>query len=139
MVNKFIWLQEKHKPVNKHGFTLLETLIVLVVVVLIYALIPKKLPNQVVLQYEVANLKELLLQAKMHAIYDKVQVEISIHQDHVRYDEHEYTLHAVDCGQHEIVFNERGNVNQARTITCMLDDTYKEIIIYLGSGLIYVR
>ncbi|OCN05019.1 hypothetical protein A4S06_09625 [Erysipelotrichaceae bacterium MTC7] len=130
----------KHKRVSKQGFTLVELLMVLCVVsvcMLILTQSPKTLTS---LPMEIDKLKSVLLKAQREALLSKQVQHVQIEETFIVTADKRYQLpNGVNCGYHDIFFNERGNVNQARTITCSYKQDVKQLIVHLGSGNIYAK
>lgn len=124
----------------KQGFTLVQTLFVLFMVSVVLLLIPNVTRRSSGLNFEVHKVKDLLLQQQAKAIYGKRKETITIDRSVFITSEKTIKLaKGIHCGNHEIHFNERGNVNMARTITCSYNNKQKNIVIHIGNGNLYVK
>ncbi|MFV0382174.1 MAG: hypothetical protein ACK5KR_08160 [Breznakia sp.] len=117
------------------GYTLIESIIILFVIGCLLSITPVLKKTSGILFYETEKLSLLLTFTQSYAINKKEKTSLRIQGNAIDYLHKKTFLHEdVNCGNHEITFNERGNVLMATTITCNYYDTHKEIVITLGSG-----
>lgn len=123
----------------KNGFTLLETLFSLSVILFITTLSVSsinnyKIPINIVTN-EIINIVEL---AKVDSLTKKNTNTVLFNNDNIKYDTNEYALpdHYYIKNPQSISFNKNGNVSNATTIELCEDICYS-IVINLESGHIY--
>lgn len=122
------------------GYTLSQMIFVLLIISVLLIASPKLFRTKAILNYESERIKDILIYYQGQAIYQKEKVTIMIKENTIFSNDKEYTLaKGVNCGNHEVQFNLRGNVNQARTITCAYQSDTKDIVIHLGSGNVYIK
>lgn len=125
---------------NKRGYTLAQMLIVLCVISIVFFLLPIASKKSYTHTYEMEKVRDLLVFYQQRAIYDKKRVVLVIENYQILDKTNKVATQInLDCGYHEISFNQRGNVNQARTVTCSSKDKTGQIIINLGNGNVYVK
>ncbi|TDW20356.1 prepilin-type N-terminal cleavage/methylation domain-containing protein [Breznakia blatticola] len=140
MEKKLPLLVVKLKQVNKKGFTLLEAILVLTIISICLLLFTRTTTSSTSLSLEMDKVKSILLLAQREAILTKQVEYVQIQNSQIISGKKTYQLaRGMTCGEHEIYFNERGNVNQARTITCTFNNQQKQLVIHLGSGNIYAK
>lgn len=129
---------------NKKGFTLIETLFVLMIICILFSLtmtihIPKK-KDEVYIQ-EICN---FLYEAKLTAISSKETVTLDVHQDKISYHSlSKNKTYLLDDGcyfePHKMTFNAYGNVKTAKTLRYHHYNHVYEFVYQVGSGCFYVR
>ena len=121
------------KPKHNNGFTLLETLIVLLVVGI--CLMCSVSANQPPLMIFMKQLQSRLLLAQQNAFISKKRIPIQIGNQAALFDEDymSYPL-SVSCSSIVLSFNSNGAPNKACSITCTNGLQVRKIIIQLGSG-----
>lgn len=125
---------------NRAGYTLMQTLLLLIIVSIVLLLLPMHRMGSYTSKYEIQKLRDVLLNEQKEAVSLKERKEVSIEDDKILIGNREIDrLQNLRCGKHFISFNERGNVNQARTITCSDGVKQEQLIINLGSGNMYVK
>ena len=100
------------------GFTLIEMLVVLFVIVLCMMLFP------------LMHIRRQGMGIKMASLYEHLLYEL-------HYADQVFKLE-MRC-QGEVLFHPNGNVDRARTITCHSAAHQGSLVIQLGSGRMYVR
>lgn len=121
------------------GFTMIETVIVLVIIGILVLITPNFLINNVPLSYQMHYLKEKILMAQISALKEKQHSEVIIENNYFMINGKQENYQGMVCEDSTITFNAFGNVNHAQTITCFQDDQEQSLVIQLGSGRIDIR
>lgn len=128
------------KHMQNKGYTLSQMIFILMIISILLIASPLLFKTRAILNYESERMKDILIYYQGQAIYKKKKIVVMIKNNRISTNEKEYTLaKGVSCGQHEISFNLRGNVNQAKTINCTYQNDMKEIVVNLGSGNVYIK
>lgn len=126
---------------SNKGFTLVEMMLVLSLIILLTALFPMlHMPDGVILSYQMNILQQQLVDTQHTSMTQKRSVSVDFHGNEYRIDGYTHTLpQRMQCSGTDIHFNEMGNVSNAVTIHCHIDAHEKSLVIELGSGRSYVR
>ena len=119
------------------GFTLIEMLVVLFVIVLCMMLFPLMHIRRQGMGIKMASLYEHLLYAQTMAMRHGKEIQVTLNNDELHYADQIFKLE-MRC-QGEVLFHPNGNVDRARTITCHSAAHQVYLVIQLGSGRMYVR
>lgn len=129
---------------NKSGFTLIETLFVLMIMCILFTLsfrihIPKKGDT-----IKIEEMTRFLNQAKMTAMNQKNQVKVIFGADEILYEcqdiSEKYVLDANDSfSPYELTFNENGNIHGAKTLIFYCGQHQYRLVFQVGSGSFYVE
>lgn len=129
---------------SNKGFTLIETLFVLMIVCLLFLLsmrlhIPQK-SDAIKLNEIISFLNE----AKMEAMNIKKTVIIDFSYDGISYDngekQYHYDLAKGDYFiEHELSFNAMGHISKAKTVEFHTQQQVYKIVYQIGSGSFYVQ
>lgn len=119
---------------------MVQMLFVLLIVGVMTSLIPTANIRALTLKYDCQKVKAFLLAKQQDAIFNKSRIEIVITTNKLISEDKNLQLsEGMNCGEHSISFNQRGNVNQARTIACEYFGVQRNVVINLGSGNVYVQ
>ncbi|WP_270372518.1 prepilin-type N-terminal cleavage/methylation domain-containing protein [Longicatena caecimuris] len=125
---------------NEKGFTLVEMLVTISILLLIMAIFPFLKPSrQLVFTCETEKLHSFLLQAQMKAMFTKKNMYIQFQTDGVQAGEEFFIYDNMYCEGTAFHYTKQGTISQAQTITCSLQNKKKTIVLQLGSGAIDVR
>ena len=125
---------------NEKGFTLVEMLVTISILLLIMAIFPFLKPSrQLVFTCETEKLHSFLLQAQMKAMFTKKSMYIQFQTDGVQAGEEFFVYDNMYCEGKAFHYTIQGTISQAQTITCSLQNKKKTIVLQLGSGAIDVR
>lgn len=125
---------------NEKGFTLVEMLVTISILLLIMAISPFLKPSrQLVFTCETEKLHSFLLQAQMKAMFTKKSMYIQFQTDGVQAGEEFFVYDNMYCEGKAFHYTKQGTISQAQTITCSLQNKKKTIVLQLGSGAIDVR
>lgn len=134
-------IYQKEKPiVNNRGFTMIETMIVLLILTILILIIPTTMTKRGSLQFACKKIKDIIIHEKALALFEKQEHHILIKNQTIYLNKDQISIeNQVYCEEYELYFNARGNVDKAGTIQCFYQNKTKEIIINLGSGNVYVK
>lgn len=119
---------------QNNGFTLIETLLVLILVSFSSFLYFKR-PSYNLLNLEVHKLALQCLQMQEKAFVEKREVEIIFGQDYVEMDGVSIPyVQGMSCLPKSFHYNEKGNISNALTITCQRGTKKRKMIFQLGQG-----
>lgn len=125
---------------SNKGFTLLEMTLVLCCISICILLAPSLLHRNSGLVFECERIKDILIQSQWYAQNNKEEVVVSVNNDRIQTTLKDYTLFGgVTCTPIDFIFNEKGNVNMANTITCFQTEKSRSIVVTLGKASIYVK
>lgn len=122
------------------GFTLLEMILVISIISVFMLLMPTMFKGYSFLKWDVLKIKETITEAKIRAVTTKEKQHIEINNHHLSYNGKTYFFaKGVVCDSCDIDFNQAGNVDMGRTITCTYLDEIKKIVVTLGNSSVYVK
>lgn len=125
---------------NKAGFTLIEMLIVVSILLLVLALFPLMgFPTQTLLRNETAKIHTLLLKSQAVAMAQQKQIEITFLESGIKAGKEQYHYEHITCEGKTFHYTPQGTISQAQTITCTLSGKTQSIVLQLGSGAADVR
>lgn len=129
---------------NKSGFTMIETLFVLMIMSMLFCLsinihIPTK--NESI---KIDEIRRFLYLAKLTAMVQKEKVTVSFSTTNIRYEWKDksnfYSLDGNDSfEEHQITFNANGNIQGAKTLIFYCGTKTYKFIYQIGSGTFYVK
>lgn len=143
MARQFILVMVK--PMwNNRGFTLIETLFVLMIICLLSTLSmsfhqPVKKDESVI--QEISN---FFLEAKLEAMVHKMTVKVEVDEKRIIYssmDSHKTYELEDDCSfeYHQFSFNEFGHIKGAKTLNYHHKSNTYHFVFQVGSGYFYVE
>lgn len=121
------------KPAT-NGFTLLETMLVLLIVVMLTAL---SLPGGRTSSLEIfmESLQTRLVSEQQEAYINKQARKAVIHTDFLQLEDQEIFYPAgIACDDYEISWNARGNVSKGGTITCYDETNIYKLVVQISTG-----
>lgn len=129
---------------DKSGFTMIETLFVLMIMSLLFCLsmnvhIPTK--NESI---RIDEIKRFLYLAKLTAMVQKEKVTVTFSSDDICY-EWNNALQVLKLDEddsfeeHQMTFNANGNIQGAKTLTFYCKEKTYNFVYQIGSGTFYVR
>lgn len=122
------------------GFTYLEMLIVLSIVILFFTGGIFTYWNGIKLQYQMNIMRQLLLQAQSEALLNKRKVTVQLKTNSFWIDDIQYTyLSNITCTPYEYHYTALGNISKGGTIQCSFRNKQKKIVLQVGSGQMDVR
>ena len=129
------------KQVSNKGFTLIESLLIVSVLMICMLMFPfMKRHAGITLQYQMQELRLLLISAQSMAIREKRNVYIAIQAQDVQIDNTLIKLNrSTVCKIRNLHFTPLGNVAKAMSIHCSSNGINKRIVIQLGTGRMYVK
>lgn len=133
------------KPMlNKGGFTMIETLFVLVIICMMFCIsmrihVPQKSDT-----IKINEMIQFLYQAKLTAMTQKTQVDVLFSKQNIvyRWNQSKETLQLDDNDSfesHQLSFNKNGNIQGAKTLIYYCGSQRYEFVYQIGSGTFYVR
>ena len=122
---------------QNNGFTLLETLFVLMLVSFSSFLYLKR-PSYNLLNVEVHKLAIQCLQMQELAFSEKREIRISFKENEVEMDGKSYVYpKMMSCSSKSFHYNEKGNISNALTVHCQKGTQKRKLIFQLGQGRIH--
>lgn len=122
------------------GFTLIEMVIVLLIISSLFVLTPSITSTATILHFEMNRMLDILKQVQWAAIQERKIIDVNIFKNKLIASEKVYDFDSrMTCDASPFHFNARGNVSQAQTITCYVNQKSKQLVIHLGSGNVYLR
>lgn len=122
------------------GFTLVETLFVLIIICILMSVgMLLKIPR-VSNNVEISNIVSFLNQAKLQAIVTKENTTISFHHNSITYDNHTYPL--LDnyyFDEYQLSYNKMGHINKPKTVVLHTDNQDYSFVYQIGCGYFYVK
>ncbi len=133
------------KPMlNKSGFTMIETLFVLMIMCMLFCLsmnihIPQKSHTK-----KIEEITHFLYQAKLSAMSQKHTVTVTFSSNDISFESndvsHSFLLDDNDSfEEYQLSFNLNGNISGAKTLTYHCGNQTYEFVYQIGSGTFYVR
>lgn len=129
---------------NNHGFTLIETLFVLMIICLLSSLtmtlhIPQKSDEMIV-----EEISQFFREAQLTAMTYKEKVKVTIHSHELSYTSpsHQQTYSLQDdvsFDNYQFSFNNQGHIQIAKTLTCYIKNQPYYFVFQVGSGYFYVQ
>lgn len=129
---------------DKSGFTMIETLFVLMIMCMLFCLswrmhLPVKNDHT-----KIEEITRFLYQAKLTAMNLKTQVTVTFASDFIQYEWEEssqtFTLDSNDSFEsHQLTFNENGNIQGPKTLTYYCGSQVYTLVYQIGSGSFYVQ
>lgn len=121
------------QKLNKNGYTLVEMLIVLSIVLIFSTLL---LTNHHFsnLKIQMLQMKEIILQQQIAARDQRNHTQIEIKHDKLIYDNKQFIFSDIVCEENTIRFNGSGNIAKAATICCHEKNQQLCLVLQLGSG-----
>ena len=117
-----------------NAFTMVESLLVLLIVTVLSISIPK-ITFRDTAEIIMKNLVSLCVYTQEKAFLTKENKSITFYAHSVQFDDYTYDLpSSMACDVQTLNFNEKGNINKANTIHCMNRTTRYKIVFQLGSG-----
>lgn len=142
MVKGFLLKMGKLMLTNK-GFTLIETLFVLMIICILSSLtmslhIPKKEDKAVI-----EEISQLIYEAQMNAMIFKETTNVDFYKNSIvvesQHMNNEYTLEDhMSFDEHKMTFNAFGHIKNAKAITLYAKNNY-QFVFQIGCGSFYVR
>lgn len=116
---------------NKKGYTLIEMLLVLLIIstVLISFNGLKKWKNN---RLKVILLNDYLSYAQSMAVKDKRNIKVSLNDDTLIIDNHEYYIKDLKVNSYDYYYNELGNISKGGSIS--FKNNQYQIVLNIGSG-----
>lgn len=132
------------KPMlNKKGFTLIETLFVLMILCILFTLsmsLHQPVKKENVYLSEITN---FLYEAKLHAMTSKEKVELNVGNTITYTSTSTQKKYMLKKGcyfeNYKMTFNANGNVKTAKTLVYHHDDHVYRFVYQVGSGAFYVE
>lgn len=129
---------------NNHGFTLIETLFVLMIICVLSTL---SMSFHQPVKKEETTLQEIshfFLEAKMEAMIHKTTVQVEVNGKRIEYSSmnvHKTYELDKDCSfeYHKMTFNESGNIKGAKTLNYRHKTNTYHFVFQVGSGCFYVE
>lgn len=129
---------------NKNGFTMIETLFVLIIICMMFCIsmyihIPQKSDT-----VKINEMIQFLYQAKLTAMTQKTVVNVSFSQQNIictwNQSKETFKLDKGDSFEsHQLSFNANGNIQGAKTLIYHCRNQRYEFVYQIGSGTFYVR
>lgn len=129
---------------DKSGFTMIETLFVLMIMCMLFCLswrihLPVKNDHT-----KIEEITRFLYQAKLTAMNLKTQVTVTFASDFIQYEWEEssqtFPLDSNDSFEsHQLTFNENGNIQGAKALTYYCGSQVYTLVYQIGSGSFYVQ
>lgn len=143
MEKQFQSVMDKPMLTNR-GFTLIETLFVLMIMCILLTLgmaIHKPQKSETVCIQEITN---FFYEAKLHAMISKEKVKLSVGHDKISYKSlssyEEYDLkEGCYFDKYTMTFNSSGNVKTAKTLIYSHEGHIYRFVYQVGSGCFYVQ
>lgn len=114
------------------GFTMIEMLLVLVIVLLSTGMLVLRFPESG--YKEMLIMKEKILLAHFKSIHEYEISEIILNENQLIIDDSSFTFKQLTCEPNEFHFNSAGNIEHALTLTCQDMKHQYQLIFQLGSG-----
>lgn len=143
MENVFLLVMVRHM-LNNRGFTLIETLFVMMILCILFTLtMSLRLPIKKEEVY-IREISSFFYEAKLSAMLSKETVELSVGPDNITYKSLSQTKsYQLKNGcyfqPYKMTFNENGNVKTAKTLIYHHDHHEYRFVYQIGSGAFYVE
>lgn len=126
---------------NKDGYTLIESLLVLFIISMLLLIFPfMSFQNKSSLNIQMNTIHAFLLRMQSFAMKDKHNITVNISGNTISSEQSSLELvKGISCNSSSVVFHPNGNVQRAQTIQCTFKDTQKDLVVLLGSGRMYVK
>lgn len=129
---------------NSKGFTLIEMLLVLSIIMMTSAFSLKYHIPDIDTKKYIDQISDFIYEAKMNAIVTKEKTEIRLYDSCLKYRSrsNQSTLEmdgVVYCSSYEFSFNENGNIYKAKTISYWINGEKIDFVFQVGSGCFEVR
>lgn len=119
---------------HNNGFTLLETLLVLLIFSFC-SFVYLRRPSWNLLRVEVHKLAVQCLQMQEKAYTDKREVEILFGEDSALFDGLHYSFpEGMICSSQSFHYNEKGNISKALSVSCQMGKNHRKLVFQLGTG-----
>lgn len=143
MEKQFQFVMDKPMLTNQ-GFTLIETLFVLMIMCVLLSLtmiIHKPMKGEDIYIQEISN---FFYEAQLHAMVSKEKVKLVVDDDKISYRSsstyQEYDLkEGCYFDDYSLTFNSYGNVKTAKTLQYHHDGHIYQFVYQVGSGCFYVK
>lgn len=122
------------RQVHSNGFTMIESLIVLLIVCVLSIGISQN-QNQSNLTIFMEKLMSYCVLMQEKAFIEKRETRVEIYEDHAVFDGEYYEFdESIACETLRFHYNAKGNISKANTLECHDQKGTKKLIFQLGSG-----
>ncbi len=143
MVKVFILVMDKLMSINKNAFTMIETLFVLFIMCILFALSLNLHMPTVKDEIILDEATQFLIEAKLIAMTSKETVTVKVNGHNLSYTCNDYdnqlTLDEITFETYQFTLNNMGNIKTAKKINCKVNQKNYSFIYQLGSGYFYVQ
>lgn len=142
MGNRFLLMMVRHM-LNKQGFTLIETLFAVSIMMVIYLFSINIRPYNISQETIVNDLCLFLLEAKTNAMVYKEKVNIEFNNNEVcvnsRHLNRKYRIDNGFFNDHQFSYNKQGHIVNPKTVTLYFNETKYRFVYQIASGAFYVE
>lgn len=119
------------KQVSNKGYTLIEMIFVLMIVILMMSLSFYHYPNSSQMKFEL--IKEILYDVQFDSLSNHKVNEIEFYNHTMMVNDRSIDLTPLSCEPLQFHYNKQGNISQANTLRCKGNKRY-QLTLQLGTG-----
>lgn len=128
------------KQWSNKGFTCIEMLFVLFIIVILLCTSMFMSSKSIKLQYQMQILQQLLLKAQTQAIITKKKVTVVVEEEGVWIQNEYYDfMEDMQCNPYRFHYAQSGNISKGGKIQCAISHKQKTLVMQVGSGQIDIR